>query len=199
MPPKTVRKCVERALDNLSATKLDRFRNELVKRKQEPRIALNRVEGKRSWEVVGEMISTFKEDGALEVTKELLEELEFTEDAETMLKEAMEAGYRPPPPAGGAAGAPAAGAQAAEEHFVDRHMDVLIQRGTGIDAILDALLKEKVLSPEIYDDIRSQRTSQAKMRELYSGPLRAAEEVKDIFYRILKAQQPLLVQSLEKK
>ncbi|KAM4579857.1 apoptosis-associated speck-like protein containing a CARD isoform 2-T2 [Odontesthes bonariensis] len=184
MPPKTVRKCVERALDNLSATKLDRFRNELVKRKQEPRIALNRVEGKRSWEVVGEMISTFKEDGALEVTKELLEELEFTEDAETMLKEAMEAGYRPPPP---------------EEHFVDRHMDVLIQRGTGIDAILDALLKEKVLSPEIYDDIRSQRTSQAKMRELYSGPLRAAEEVKDIFYRILKAQQPLLVQSLEKK
>ncbi|XP_072249487.1 uncharacterized protein [Leuresthes tenuis] len=99
-----VRKCVERALDSLSEESFDRFRNELVERRQEPRVTLNKVEKKRPFEVAKVMISTFKEDGALEVTKELLEEIGCSQDAEDMIKAAMEAGCCPPA-AGGAAGA----------------------------------------------------------------------------------------------
>ncbi|XP_072249655.1 apoptosis-associated speck-like protein containing a CARD [Leuresthes tenuis] len=193
MPPKTLRKCIERTLNSLSKDDFDRFRNELVKRQEEPRVLLNRVEGKQRWEVVNVMISTFTEVGVLEVTKELLEEIDLTQDAETLVKAAMEAGCCPPA-AGGAAGA-----QTEERHFVEKHRDQLIQRVTCVDAILDALLKEDVLNQETYDGIRSQRTSQAKMRELYGGPLKAGEEAQDIFKKILKDQQPLLFKSLEKK
>ncbi|KAM4579881.1 apoptosis-associated speck-like protein containing a CARD [Odontesthes bonariensis] len=251
-----MRECMENAVESLSEEDFEKFRYELVKRKQKPRVRRNKVEKKPRWEVVEVMISTFKEDKAFEVTKELLRKISCSQEAEDMVEEAMGAGYRPPPPAGGAAGAlaagaqaagaqaagalaagalaagapaagalaagapaagapaagaqaagapaagaqaagaQAAGAQAAEEHFVDRHRLKLIERGTS-DPILDALLQEKVLSPEEYDDIRSQPTRQKKMRELYSGPLRAGEEVKDIFYRILKDKEPFLVKSLE--
>ena len=86
-----------------------------------------------------------------------------------------------------------------EKHFVDKHRDQLIQRVTCVDPILDALLKKHVLNQEIYDDIRSQRTPQAKIRELYSGPLKAGEEAKDIFKEVLKDQQLLLFKDLQNK
>ncbi|MEQ2268236.1 hypothetical protein XENORESO_017860, partial [Xenotaenia resolanae] len=84
------------------------------------------------------------------------------------------------------------------EHFVDKHMDELIQRVGNILPILDKLLKAKVIQSETYDDISAERTSQGKMRALYRGPLRASREVKDIFFDILKAQEHFLIEDLMK-
>ncbi|KAM4579883.1 uncharacterized protein PAE49_004980 isoform 2-T2 [Odontesthes bonariensis] len=109
----SMREFMEHAVNSLSKDNFERFRHELVKRKQEPRVVLNRVEEKPRWKVVEVMISTFLEAEAFEVTKELLRKIRCCQEAEDMVKEAMEAGYRPPPPAGGAAGAQAAGAPAA--------------------------------------------------------------------------------------
>ncbi|XP_025760249.1 NACHT, LRR and PYD domains-containing protein 1b allele 2 isoform X2 [Oreochromis niloticus] len=83
-----------------------------------------------------------------------------------------------------------------ENHFVDEHRVELIQRVTNIELILDELLKEKVIQQESYDRIRALQTSQEKMRELYSGPLKAGSASKDVFYQILQTHERLLVNDL---
>uniref|UniRef100_A0A668UH28 Pyrin domain-containing protein n=1 Tax=Oreochromis aureus TaxID=47969 RepID=A0A668UH28_OREAU len=79
-----------------------------------------------------------------------------------------------------------------ENHFVDKHRVELIQRVSNIEPILDELLKEKVIQQESYDRIRALQTSQEKMRELYSGPLKAGSASKDVFYQILQTHERLL-------
>uniref|UniRef100_A0A669B1N8 CARD domain-containing protein n=1 Tax=Oreochromis niloticus TaxID=8128 RepID=A0A669B1N8_ORENI len=83
-----------------------------------------------------------------------------------------------------------------ENHFVDKHRVELIQRVSNIELILDELLKEKVIQQESYDRIRALQTSQEKMRELYSGPLKAGSASKDVFYQILQTHERLLVNDL---
>ncbi|XP_039475978.1 NACHT, LRR and PYD domains-containing protein 1b allele 5-like isoform X1 [Oreochromis aureus] len=83
-----------------------------------------------------------------------------------------------------------------ENHFVDKHRVELIQRVSNIEPILDELLKEKVIQQESYDRIRALQTSQEKMRELYSGPLKAGSASKDVFYQILQTHERLLVNDL---
>ncbi|CAI5661638.1 unnamed protein product [Oreochromis niloticus] len=85
---------------------------------------------------------------------------------------------------------------AAENPFVDKHRVELIQRVSNIEPILDELLKEKVIQQESYDRIRALQTSQEKMRELYSGPLKAGSASKDVFYQILQTHERLLVNDL---
>uniref|UniRef100_A0A3P9BTG6 Pyrin domain-containing protein n=1 Tax=Maylandia zebra TaxID=106582 RepID=A0A3P9BTG6_9CICH len=72
----------------------------------------------------------------------------------------------------------------------------LIQRVSNIEPILDELLKEKVIQQESYDRIRALQTSQEKMRELYSGPLKAGSASKDVFYQILQTHERLLLNDL---
>ncbi|CAI5661639.1 unnamed protein product [Oreochromis niloticus] len=83
-----------------------------------------------------------------------------------------------------------------ENPFVDKHRVELIQRVSNIEPILDELLKEKVIQQESYDRIRALQTSQEKMRELYSGPLKAGSASKDVFYQILQTHERLLVNDL---
>ncbi|XP_039886649.1 uncharacterized protein LOC120732849 [Simochromis diagramma] len=83
-----------------------------------------------------------------------------------------------------------------ENHFVDKHRVELIQRVSNIAPILDELLKEKVIQQESYDRIRALQTSQEKMRELYSGPLKAGSASKDVFYQILQTHEKLLLNDL---
>uniref|UniRef100_A0A668RUP9 CARD domain-containing protein n=1 Tax=Oreochromis aureus TaxID=47969 RepID=A0A668RUP9_OREAU len=85
-----------------------------------------------------------------------------------------------------------AGTPRTENHFVDKHRVELIQRVSNIEPILDELLKEKVIQQESYDRIRALQTSQEKMRELYSGPLKAGSASKDVFYQILQTHERLL-------
>lgn len=84
-----------------------------------------------------------------------------------------------------------------DEHFVDKHRVELVQRVTNIPAILDQLLREKVILNDDYDTIRSKPINSEKMRAIYDGPMKKGRAAKDVFYRILKEQERFLVQDLE--
>ncbi|KAF3839499.1 hypothetical protein F7725_018216 [Dissostichus mawsoni] len=70
------RKAVKRMLTNLSKEHFAEFCHELVNRKKEPRVALNKVEGKSFLEITAVLVSTFDETGAVEVAAELLNEID---------------------------------------------------------------------------------------------------------------------------
>uniref|UniRef100_A0A3Q4H7W9 CARD domain-containing protein n=1 Tax=Neolamprologus brichardi TaxID=32507 RepID=A0A3Q4H7W9_NEOBR len=98
--------------------------------------------------------------------------------------------------AGAAGGSKTAGG----EDFVDKHRVQLIQRVSNIAPILDELQDKKVIEQEQYDKIRALPISQDRMRELYSGPLKAsAASCKEIFYDSLLAHEIFLVEDLSKK
>nr|XP_033495582.1 uncharacterized protein LOC117265281 isoform X2 [Epinephelus lanceolatus] len=86
------------------------------------------------------------------------------------------------------------------EHFVDKHQCALIERVSNIKPILDNLLREKVIQQEEYDAISALKTSQEKMRKLYSGALKAAgHDGKDVFYKVLEENEKYLVADLKRK
>ncbi|XP_072249636.1 uncharacterized protein [Leuresthes tenuis] len=102
--------------------------------------------------------------------------------------------------AAASSGEAACGATSAEdEHFVDKHMEDLIQRVSTIGPILDALLRNKVVQPETYNTIRALPTPQDQIRELYCGPLRAGKACKDIFYSVLQEKEPRLIADLNRR
>ncbi|KAK2909895.1 hypothetical protein Q8A73_007610 [Channa argus] len=83
------------------------------------------------------------------------------------------------------------------KHFVDKHKVELIKRVSHIAAILDELLYKDVIQQEVYDHIRAIRTPQDKMRELFSGPLKASVACNDAFYKILEKNEPYLIKDLK--
>ena len=83
------------------------------------------------------------------------------------------------------------------EHFVDKHQVELIKRVTNVSPILDQLLTKKVLQQEGYDAIRKMPINQDKIRELFSGCLKASRLCKDVFYKILEENEPYLVAELK--
>ncbi|XP_056235668.1 NACHT, LRR and PYD domains-containing protein 1 homolog [Seriola aureovittata] len=85
-----------------------------------------------------------------------------------------------------------------DEHFVDKHQLRLIKRVTNIASILDELLDKKVINNEKWEEIRKMPTPDAKMREVYIC-MRAGDECKNIFFEILKRQEKLLIEDLQKK
>ena len=65
-------------LNNLSKDQFDEFCDQLVSRKEQPWVALNKVEGKSVLDIVKVLLSTFNEK-AVEVTAEVLNEIECNE------------------------------------------------------------------------------------------------------------------------
>ncbi|XP_041843923.1 apoptosis-associated speck-like protein containing a CARD [Melanotaenia boesemani] len=177
MPPKSIRKCLDRILGSLSKENFDKFVHELVQRQQEPRVLRNKVEGERDWEVAEVMIQIFTENTAVDVAMELLKEIDLTSEAEELA---------------GAAGPP-------EKHFVDKHRTALIQKLSLLDPILDVLMDEGVINSEMYSEIRLEKqTKQEKVRRLLDYLEGTGEEGKDVFLSALRDQQSFLVKSLEK-
>ncbi|XP_042564718.1 protein NLRC3-like [Clupea harengus] len=78
--------------------------------------------------------------------------------------------------------------------FVDENRAELISRVREVMPIADELLSQGVIGQETYSNIDAAPTSQGKMRVLYDS-LQTAK-VKLAFYRILQAQQRLLVEDL---
>ncbi|XP_036387862.1 serine/threonine-protein kinase/endoribonuclease IRE1-like [Megalops cyprinoides] len=78
--------------------------------------------------------------------------------------------------------------------FVERHQPELIQRVTLVDPIVDKLLSTRVISNEMYANIRAAFTSQDKMRMLYS--VLQSRQSKAAFYEALNRDNPYLVQDL---
>ncbi|XP_038163577.1 apoptosis-associated speck-like protein containing a CARD [Cyprinodon tularosa] len=185
MAPKTAKKILKEVLENLTKINFDKFRSELVDRGE---VKMNQVEDRDFLVVSDVMVSVYTQKQALLVAHEILTEIRCGEAASNLVEEAKKAGLWS---SDGSAGD--------EEHFVDKHMDELIQRVSSVAPILDKLLKFKVIQIETYDEISAERTSQAKMRAIYRGPLRAGRDVKDKFLDILKEQQRPLIDDLMKK
>ncbi|KAL6463251.1 hypothetical protein MHYP_G00276420 [Metynnis hypsauchen] len=88
-------------------------------------------------------------------------------------------------------------ATAAAVKFVDEHMATLIQRVSSVMEIADHLLSKKMISAEMYNDIKGEKISQDQMRILNAGLHSGGAAVKEEFYEILKEKLPSLVDELE--
>ncbi|OCT58981.1 uncharacterized protein LOC108703748 [Xenopus laevis] len=82
------------------------------------------------------------------------------------------------------------------QHFVDRHRAALIDRMSHIDPVLDDLLGDKILTQEQYDTVRSNRTSQEKMRHLYDCVKTWGKIEKEMFYSTLFVHNRALIKDL---
>ncbi|XP_055359491.1 apoptosis-associated speck-like protein containing a CARD isoform X2 [Betta splendens] len=191
MAPKTIKAALAEMLDDLTEDNFHRFCHQLLDRRQEPRVRRNKVEGKRRWDIADVLVSTFTEAKSVGVAVEILEEMGCGDEAQELAKYNTEAG-------GAEAAAGASNTSSQDKHFVDKHRLELTNRVSNVGAILDELLDADVIQQEQYDEIHALPTSQAKMRALYSGPLRAAKACKDAFYKILEKNEPYLINDLKK-
>uniref|UniRef100_A0A667X487 PYD and CARD domain containing n=1 Tax=Myripristis murdjan TaxID=586833 RepID=A0A667X487_9TELE len=175
------------ALEDLPEKKLKKFCMVLLDRRGEPRVKTSAVEGKDCITIAQVLVSTFTELGALQITLELLREIDCNEEAERLgelphepkrISDTMQLNQ-------------------ADKHFVDKHRTALIQRVSTVPSLLDELLDSGVIKQEGYNTVMAQATSQAMMRELYKGPLNACgPSGKDIFYEILVELEPVLISDL---
>ncbi|KAI4891865.1 hypothetical protein NFI96_005956 [Prochilodus magdalenae] len=81
--------------------------------------------------------------------------------------------------------------------FVDGHRETLIQRVSSVMEIVDRLRSKKMMGKEMYDEIRSEKTSQERMRKLYDALDSGGTKVKAEFYKVLKEKLQSLVDELE--
>uniref|UniRef100_A0A3Q2PCV4 Apoptosis-associated speck-like protein containing a CARD n=1 Tax=Fundulus heteroclitus TaxID=8078 RepID=A0A3Q2PCV4_FUNHE len=201
MAPKTPKKVLRDILEDLKDADFQKFRVELLERKDG--VKTSQVEGKGFLDVADVMVSVYTEKKVLLVADEILREIRCHGAADELAEAAKKAGF---PYQGGSSGeakeakqeslrSPDA-ASGEEEHFVDQHMVELVQRVTSIAPILDKLLKAKIMQDETYDEISALPTCQAKMRALYRGPLKGGKRCKDVFYEILEELEPFLIKDL---
>ncbi|XP_068180344.1 apoptosis-associated speck-like protein containing a CARD [Antennarius striatus] len=87
MPPKSIKWALVRVLEDLTKRDFESFCFMLVDRREEPRIRRYRVEGKNIFDVVDILVSTFTEKGALEVSEQILRQIDCNESAEVLVKE----------------------------------------------------------------------------------------------------------------
>ncbi|XP_040900951.1 apoptosis-associated speck-like protein containing a CARD [Toxotes jaculatrix] len=202
MAPKTKKTALRDALEDLSKQNFDKFCAELLDRREEPRVRRNKVEGKGFIEITDVLVSTFTEAKAVEVAVDILRQIGCNEDAERLVEEVEEInrGCRESatPSSGAAGGNKRAQSGCTDRHFVDIHKLELTRRVSSVAPILDELLDSNVIQQEGYDRIRALATSQDKIREIYIF-LRAGETCKDIFYEVLKKNEPFLIADLHKK
>ncbi|XP_031169421.1 apoptosis-associated speck-like protein containing a CARD [Sander lucioperca] len=200
MAPKTIKKAISDALEDLSPENLEKFRVHLIDRRDEPRVRRNRVAGKNFLEIADVLVTHFTEAKAPAVAVEILNDIGCAADASSLEEETVgqssklgSSGTATPSP-----GPTGVNTTADGKHFVDKHRIKLIERVSNIAAILDELLEEDVIQEETYDKIRVLPTCQDKMRELYSGPLKAGGiKGKDKFYTILEKKERFLVDELK--
>nr|XP_055066982.1 apoptosis-associated speck-like protein containing a CARD [Misgurnus anguillicaudatus] len=193
---KTVKDHLVDIFDDLESVKLNRFKDKLRDRREEPRVrraAVDKIE--HSFELADLMINIFTSNKAPAVTIEVLEAIgcnQQAEDLKNALGQSGPQGRAEPSPGG--ASAPSNG-----QHFVDTHRKKLIDRVHNVNSILDELLQRNIITHEDYNKIRAIAISQDKMRELYSGPLRSAGTAgKDALYDALMESERFLMEELKK-
>uniref|UniRef100_A0A3Q3WV09 Pyrin domain-containing protein n=1 Tax=Mola mola TaxID=94237 RepID=A0A3Q3WV09_MOLML len=138
MPRKTITSAIQFCLENLGLQDYNKFCSGLLDRREGKRVPRSKVEGKDFLEVVRVLVSTFCENGALQVTLEILRDIDCNVDAEQL--EAIGQGSKP-------------GSNDSElftcfinitdEHFVDKYRSQLIASVSSIAPILDELLQQK--------------------------------------------------------
>ncbi|XP_055359490.1 uncharacterized protein LOC114843269 isoform X3 [Betta splendens] len=84
MTPNTIKESLAKMLHNLSKEDFERFCDHLLDRRQEPRVPMSRVEGKRRWEIAYLLVSTFTEAKSAKVAVEILEKMGCRDEAEKL-------------------------------------------------------------------------------------------------------------------
>ncbi|XP_044064230.1 apoptosis-associated speck-like protein containing a CARD isoform X1 [Siniperca chuatsi] len=201
MPPQTIRKALADMLEDLSQLDFEKFCRQLLDRREEQRVRRSRVESKSFLDIADVLVSTFGEPNALQVAVEVLRQIDCNLDADRLVEEtsALLSKSGSSDTARPSAGATGVNIMADDIHFVDKHRTALINRVSNIAPILDELVDKNVIQQETYDRIRILPTTQEKMRELYSGCLKASGTCKDIFYKILEENEKYLIADLKNK
>ncbi|KAM9147530.1 apoptosis-associated speck-like protein containing a CARD [Pangshura tecta] len=192
---KTVRDHLVDTLEDLGQDQFKKFKTKLNTfpvKEGYGNIPRGRLEKADVLDVCDRLISFYREEYALEVTVELLADINERELADRLRKAAgtgSSAKGQQPGPSNSATGKE-------EEHFVDRYRVQLIQRTAPVEPILD-LLHGTVLDDEQYQTVRSGSTNQEKMRKLYQLMPSWNKKCKDRFYEALKAKNRFLIEDLE--
>ncbi|XP_020364024.1 apoptosis-associated speck-like protein containing a CARD [Oncorhynchus kisutch] len=194
---KTVGDILIGVLDDLGETELKKFRRKLCDREQEPKVRRGIVEKADPVDLVDILTRTFTEDGAVNVAIEVLTAI----NCQDVAKELME--FKKSPGSCVTSGDRMESATGPtkmnqDKHFVDHHRTALIDRVSQVEPLLDRLLERGIITPNTYSDVKANRTTQNRMRELYDGPLKACgPKGKDIFLDILMELEPFLISDLK--
>uniref|UniRef100_A0A7N8XJV5 PYD and CARD domain containing n=1 Tax=Mastacembelus armatus TaxID=205130 RepID=A0A7N8XJV5_9TELE len=187
MASRTIKAALADVLENLSEENFKKFCHHLMDLRAGPRIRRTAVEGKSCLEVADVMVSTFTEVKVVGVAEEILRDIGCTQEADDLGKLSdITSGPK----------SKTVKTFYCSKHFVDRHRVDLINRVSNIGPILDDLLDKNVIQQEVYEQIRALPTTQDKIRELYSGPLKASEACKDAFYESLQLNEKFLIDDL---
>lgn len=196
MPPKTIKQAMIRTFESLEKKYFKKFRTSLCDRREEPRISAASVEDADQMDIADVLVRMHTEKKAARVAIEVLRDIDCNEQAdelETFMKNFNDSG----------AGVHAVHAVPAkymvgDRHFVDVHRTELIKRVSSVAPIMDDLLEKKILNEEVYSDLKAERTTQKKMRELFDGPLNSCGlKGKDVFYEILEKHEEYLMKDLK--
>ncbi|XP_063048955.1 NACHT, LRR and PYD domains-containing protein 3-like [Engraulis encrasicolus] len=85
-----------------------------------------------------------------------------------------------------------------DKHFIDKNFVQLINGVSNVDPVLDRLRQEDVITWETYNKIRSQPTSEGKMRELLSSICGRAG-AKDKLYEVLMEVEPHFMEEISQR
>ncbi|XP_068102697.1 uncharacterized protein [Hyperolius riggenbachi] len=85
------------------------------------------------------------------------------------------------------------------KHFVDIYRADLIDKVTTIDPVLDVLLDKVILTTEPYDIVMKQKTTQGKMRALYTYVRSWGIAEKNTFLKLLSKHNPPVIKNLKKQ
>ncbi|XP_016338218.1 apoptosis-associated speck-like protein containing a CARD isoform X2 [Sinocyclocheilus anshuiensis] len=186
---KTIKDHLQDTFDDLGEENQKKFKSKLCDRKTEPRVRRAAIEkANDSIDLADLMVNTFTTTGAVPVTIEILQAICCNQQAMEFKENTGQSPLVPLP----GPGAPS------NEHFIDRNRTKLIRRVHNVDAILDELLDKKVITEEVYSNIRAEKTPQIKMRELLMGPIKSAgTKGKDALYKALKDTDVCLIEDLE--
>ncbi|XP_023187434.1 uncharacterized protein LOC111608209 [Xiphophorus maculatus] len=199
MASKTPRRILNDILEDMSGKNFDKFRSELLDRKV---VRQNQVEGKDYLVLTDVMIEAYSEKRVLKEAEDILRAIKCGQAADELAEEVKKANkYVADVPFVVAAqqkGQPSNAAPSDGSDFLDRNSLYLIRRVTNIGPILDELLFKKIIGPEVYAEIDAEPTIQNKVKKLINVHLMKKGKVeKNIFYDILKQQEPFLVAELE--
>ncbi|XP_052473630.1 apoptosis-associated speck-like protein containing a CARD [Carassius gibelio] len=160
---KSIKDHLQDIFDDLGKDNQKRFKSKLCDRKTEPRVRRATVEKVQdSLDLADLMVNTFTTDGSVPVTIEILQAIGCNEQAVELKENTGQLSSQ------------------SDHRLVSISFRALHRQESGkadkpsVDAILDQLLDKKVITEEVYSNIRAEKTPRIKMRELLMGPVKSA-------------------------
>ncbi|CAI5791016.1 apoptosis-associated speck containing a CARD [Podarcis lilfordi] len=202
---KSARQRLMDALENLHDGELRKFKAKLAEiplEESHEHIPRGRLEKADAVDLSSLLISYYKQDYALRLTAQVLEEIHCKDQAQKLRGGGEQTAccnpQIPVPSTSTTSGRNETQPPAPpEQHFIERHREALIQRTATVEGILDVLLGD-VLDDEQYQKISAKSTSQEKMRELYRLLPSWNQACKDKLYEALEMKNRFLVDDLER-